>query len=85
MFDKKLAKIWLLPRKIGVFLIAVYSLLVSPFLKPSCRFYPSCSEYGKTAIQRFGLVYGSWLTLKRLSRCHPFNSGGIDHVPDKKM
>jgi uncharacterized protein len=83
MFNKKLAKICILPSKIVMALIAVYSLLVSPFLGKNCRFYPSCSQYAKTAIQRFGLIYGSWLTLKRLLRCHPFNPGGIDEVPEE--
>lgn len=81
MFSKKLAKIGLLPSKIAMVLIAMYRLLLSPFLRQNCRFYPSCSQYAKTAIQRFGLIYGGWLTVKRLLRCHPFNPGGIDEVP----
>jgi putative membrane protein insertion efficiency factor len=87
MFNKNLAKIKLklilIPKKIALTLIAIYRLLISPFLKQSCRFYPSCSQYAQTAIQRFGLIYGGWLTLKRLLRCHPFNPGGIDEVPNK--
>jgi len=82
MFRKKLAKIWLVPRKIGMVLITIYRLLISPFLRSNCRFYPSCSQYAQTAIQRFGLIYGSWLTLRRLLRCHPLHPGGIDEVPD---
>ncbi len=48
-----------------------------------CRFYPSCSAYGITAVQRFGALRGGWLALRRLGRCHPWNPGGIDHVPSR--
>lgn len=60
-----------------------YRLLLSPLLGPRCRFYPSCSQYALTAIERFGVARGSWLTLRRLSRCHPFCDGGCDPVPEK--
>ena len=50
---------------------------------PSCRFYPSCSAYAMTAVQRFGPIKGSWLAARRLGRCHPWNPGGVDHVPEK--
>lgn len=46
-----------------------------------CRFYPSCSAYGVTAVARFGALRGGWLALRRLGRCHPWNPGGVDHVP----
>jgi putative membrane protein insertion efficiency factor len=48
-----------------------------------CRFYPTCAEYAITALQRFGLVRGSWLAIRRLGRCHPWNPGGVDHVPER--
>lgn len=48
-----------------------------------CRFYPTCAEYAITALQRFGLLRGSWLALRRLGRCHPWNPGGVDHVPER--
>lgn len=48
-----------------------------------CRFYPSCSAYGITAVRRFGAVRGGWLALCRLGRCHPWNPGGVDHVPPR--
>jgi putative membrane protein insertion efficiency factor len=49
-----------------------------------CRFYPSCSAYGITAVQRFGAVRGGWLAVRRLGRCHPWNPGGVDHVPARR-
>jgi putative membrane protein insertion efficiency factor len=62
-------------------LIRVYQRLVSPLLPPSCRFYPSCSAYAVTALERHGAAKGSWLAARRLARCHPFHPGGIDPVP----
>jgi putative membrane protein insertion efficiency factor len=59
-------------------LIRLYQWTVSPFLGPTCRFYPSCSHYAIEALHRYGFVHGSWLTLKRLARCHPWHPGGID-------
>lgn len=64
-----------------VWLIRAYQLLVSSTTGASCRFYPSCSAYAVTALRRFGLFGGSWLALRRLLRCHPWNPGGVDHVP----
>ncbi len=62
-------------------LVRVYQRLVSPLLPPSCRFYPSCSAYAVTALERHGAAKGSWLAARRLARCHPFHPGGIDPVP----
>lgn len=53
-------------------------------LPPSCRFYPTCSEYMYEAIQVHGLFRGGWMGLKRIGRCNPFNPGGFDPVPPKK-
>jgi putative membrane protein insertion efficiency factor len=61
--------------------IRLYQLLISPLLGPRCRFYPSCSAYAVEALQRHGAVRGSWLALRRLGRCHPWNPGGPDPVP----
>ena len=66
---------------IFIFLIKVYQRALSRMLPPSCRFYPSCSEYGVQALQKHGVFKGGWLTVKRLSRCHPLNPGGYDPVP----
>jgi len=64
-------------------LIKIYKYFISPLLGPRCRFYPSCSSYGIEAIQVHGAVKGSYLTLRRLLKCHPFHEGGIDPVPKK--
>ncbi len=61
--------------------IRLYQLTISRMLPPSCRFYPSCSHYGYEAVEKHGAIRGSWLTLKRLARCQPFNPGGYDPVP----
>ena len=73
------------PRQIVMWGIRGYQLAISPMLGPHCRFYPSCSCYTHTAIERFGVLRGSWLGAKRLLRCHPFTQGGFDPVPDKRL
>lgn len=65
-------------------LIWIYQNLISPMTPPTCRFYPSCSSYAATALRRFGLIRGSWLTIRRLARCNPWNPGGVDHVPNRE-
>ena len=65
--------------------IRLYQMTLSRVLPPSCRFEPSCSEYGYQAIARYGVWRGGWLTIKRLSRCHPLNPGGYDPVPDLEL
>ncbi|SFF60349.1 hypothetical protein SAMN05216353_1034 [Halobacillus alkaliphilus] len=64
-------------------LIQFYRKGISPFFPPSCRFQPTCSEYGLEAFKRFGFLKGSYLTIKRILKCHPFHRGGFDPVPDK--
>lgn len=64
-----------------VWLVQLYQRTVSPLLGPVCRYYPSCSAYSVTALERFGPVRGTWLTVLRLLRCNPFARGGVDHVP----
>jgi putative membrane protein insertion efficiency factor len=68
-------------RRIALSLIRFYQLAISPFTPPSCRYIPTCSQYGYEAITKHGLIKGGLLTAKRLFRCHPFSKGGIDPVP----
>jgi hypothetical protein len=63
--------------------IGAYQRLISPLFGPRCRFAPSCSHYAQEAIERFGAGYGSWLAVRRILRCHPFNPGGWDPVPEQ--
>lgn len=62
-------------------LIKLYQKTLSQWLPSSCRFYPSCSNYTYEAIEKYGVVKGGWLGIRRISRCHPFNPGGFDPVP----
>ncbi|MDR1617382.1 MAG: membrane protein insertion efficiency factor YidD [Syntrophomonadaceae bacterium] len=67
-------------KKAAIHLIKFYQLF--GFLKkPTCRFYPTCSHYSIEAIEKYGFIKGCWLTLKRISKCHPFHKGGYDPVP----
>ena len=63
-------------------LIRGYQLLLSPVLPASCRFAPSCSSYAMEAVAKHGAVAGSWLAARRICRCHPWNDGGWDPVPE---
>jgi len=67
-------------KRILVVLIKIYQFF-SKFTPPVCRFYPTCSEYTKQAIIKYGVVKGLWLGAKRIVRCHPGNPGGYDPVP----
>jgi putative membrane protein insertion efficiency factor len=71
-------------KTIAVALIRFYQKFLSPLKPPTCRFYPTCSQYGVIAVKRHGFWRGGWLTIKRIFRCHPFHPGGYDPVPDKK-
>ena len=68
-------------RAVLLYLIKRYQLTLSRELGPSCRFEPTCSHYTATCIERFGALRGSWLGIKRIARCHPFNPGGYDPAP----
>lgn len=59
-------------------MIRLYQKCISPLKPPVCRFYPSCSQYTISAIEKYGFLKGTWLGIKRISRCHPFNPGGFD-------
>lgn len=75
------------PSPAARFLFRIYKTVLSPVLhvlSPSqCLYLPTCSEYAYIALTRFGPVKGSWLTLRRIARCHPFAKGGLDPVPDR--
>lgn len=66
-----------------IWLVQLYQRTISPLLGPVCRYYPSCSAYAVTSLERFGPLRGSWLTVRRLLRCTPFHRGGVDHVPPR--
>jgi putative membrane protein insertion efficiency factor len=69
-------------RHLAALLIRIYQWTVSPLLGPRCRFYPSCSQYALEAVQRFGVLKGGWLAVVRVGRCHPWQLGGFDPVPE---
>ena len=64
-----------------ILLIRIYQRVISPWIGPKCRFTPTCSEYGAEALKKYGPVKGIWLTLKRISKCHPWGKSGYDPVP----
>ncbi len=68
-------------RKVLLFLIRLYQHTLSRVLPSTCRFSPSCSEYGYQAISKYGALKGGWLTVRRIARCNPFHPGGYDPVP----
>ncbi|WP_262177586.1 membrane protein insertion efficiency factor YidD [Saccharococcus sp. Marseille-Q5394] len=70
-------------KSILIYIIKTYQKIISPLTPPSCRFYPTCSHYGVEALQKHGALKGTWLTIRRISKCHPFHEGGFDPVPDK--
>lgn len=70
-------------KSLALLLLRAYKLFISPLLGQTCRFYPSCSSYSMQAIERFGFFKGGYLTTRRLLRCHPFNPGGLDPVPER--
>ncbi len=67
-----------------VFLVRIYKRAVSPLLPSTCRFHPSCSAYSIEALKEHGALMGTWMTLKRILRCHPLSAGGYDPVRKKK-
>lgn len=71
------------PRDALLAVLRLYKAGLSPILPPSCRFEPTCSEYARIAVERFGAARGSWLALRRLARCHPFGGQGWDPVPEE--
>ena len=67
-------------RKLIGGVLRLYKVVVSPFLPSACRYYPSCSEYMRQAVEKYGAARGVWMGVKRLARCHPFHAGGLDPV-----
>ncbi|KAM3098477.1 membrane protein insertion efficiency factor YidD [Phormidesmis sp. 146-35] len=65
-------------------LVRGYRVFISPLWLPSCRFQPTCSQYAIEALDRHGALKGTWLATQRICRCHPFNPGGYDPVPERK-
>lgn len=76
-----LRMLWALPQNVLIGMLKLYRRAVSPLYGQVCRFFPSCSAYALEAITVHGAVRGSWLAARRLVRCHPWNHGGVDHVP----
>ena len=67
-------------RKLIVAILRLYQWALSPLLPSACRYYPSCSEYMRQAVEKYGPVRGVWMGIKRVARCHPFHQGGLDPV-----
>lgn len=64
-----------------LWVLHAYQYTLRPMLGANCRFYPSCSDYARDAIERYGAARGSWLAARRIARCHPYHAGGYDPVP----
>ena len=78
--DKIIKSLKLAPRKIAMFLIGIYQKYISGLFGRKCRFYPTCSEYTKQAIDKYGIIKGSFKGIRRVLKCHPFGKGGVDHL-----
>jgi len=67
-------------KKLLILIIKFYRLVISPLKPPSCRFIPTCSEYAILAIEKYGIIRGGYMAIKRILKCHPFHPGGYDPV-----
>ena len=67
-------------KRIFIGLILFYRNFISPLKTPCCRYIPTCSEYALIAVEKYGVVHGGWMAIKRILRCHPFHKGGYDPV-----
>ena len=79
---KKVLRVYIL--KSFLLVIRFYQYFISPLFNSNCRFYPSCSHYSYDALIEHGIFRGSYLSIKRILKCHPYHPGGIDPVPEKK-
>ncbi len=70
-------------RRVFLLPVFIYRYAISPLLPNACRFYPTCSTYAVEAVMLHGILQGSWLTMRRLARCHPWSKGGVDPVPPR--
>ena len=84
MLRKVSSKIFRFIGEFFILLVKIYQVTLSPLLGSNCRFSPTCSNYAIEAIRVYGPLKGSLLAMKRISKCHPFNKGGVDQVPDKE-
>lgn len=66
-------------------LVRLYQLIISPYLPSSCRYHPTCSQYGIDALRQHGALKGGWMAIKRIARCHPWSEGGYDPVPPSQQ
>ena len=78
--ENKFKYLKMAPRKSGMFLIEIYQKHISKMFGKKCRFYPTCSEYTKQAIDKYGIIKGIFKGIKRILKCHPFHKGGIDYL-----
>ena len=76
--SKFITKIILFPRKIVIYVIKLYQKFLSPFLGKNCKYYPTCSEYTKQAVDKYGIIKGSILGIIRILKCNPFSKGGVN-------
>lgn len=72
-------------KKLVLLPIRLYQWILSPWLGQNCRFQPTCSQYAKEAIEKWGVIKGTWLAIKRIGKCHPWGSYGFDPVPEKPL
>ena len=78
--NKMIKSLKMAPKRFVIFLISIYQKYISKIFGRKCRFYPSCSEYTKQAIDKYGIIRGSFKGIKRIIKCNPFHDGGIDHL-----
>ena len=69
-------------KRLLIIAVKIYRYAISPFMAPCCRFHPSCSTYAIQAIEHHGAIKGTWFTIYRIGRCHPWHPGGYDPVPE---